>query len=1310
MFLRLAVAFVCFTVLPVSAAIDSIVPMPKEIRAVGDSVPLDGFRIVAATDERSRIGAEEINARIRDLGGEALHVLDLGAALPSGPLIVIAPCDAGGSALKSLARDVTPLDPGPQGYVIQTVGTGSDLKLLLIGSDDLGALYAAVTCRQLITKGDGVVSLQTADVRDWPDYKRRENGMAFSETRRSNWYSIIAAERGGDLQKARDLARDFVDTQKRFFDWMLRAKINLAWHSTNIRPGDAPDNTSVVRAALKEIHEYGLARGIGALAGDTTAIGTSPRDDDNPDFADVVYHRSHKRYFCWSRLEYHRRRAQRAAAWLADGGYTGYYLHATDGGGWQNPALWQDRCSLCRETYGDDHARADATVFRIYYDEIKKRIPNLTFVAVVYPYTGRYLDPEYVYQQAASTMGEGTPARDLANKTVDRLTDFIHRLDTLLPPDIFVCIRESERRHLDLVRQAWGDRRFQLYYEYAYWKGWRPYFTTTPLWTKSMHYPSHDDILFGPLGTWSEMTQLLGAECAWNVNRPGTGAFDSQAWHEIGTKRPPPPERATFAQRACRFWFGEEAGPLMAPVFAENISQYFIAFPDDVLARTSIADPVKTMQEQAEAASRAAESLDRLWDLQQRSEVLSGDRLGYFLNFRLMTHGARIVATQRAHVLAAREAIRAGDRAAVERHLSEAREALAQAATDWDALQQSVPRGQLLHSHFRKTAPYGYLGAVDVDELRAEVEDLWSRREALIAAHTIPSWFERNCRKREIMAVPATGGITVDGRLGEAAWSAAPAIEHFVDHRVLRLESLETRARLVYTPNALYVGFECLDPAPADISTAFPGRDEHVKCDSVEVLIAPRATSKEFVHWIVDSKGTVFDARSTVAPDGLPKYAIEWDGSAQVKAVRGADRWTVEMAIPAGDLDISPAAGRACRALLCRNIVHTRQAGEEESNAIVFLDGSGFRTVEKFAQLRFAAPNQTFPDPQVGLVLRPLTFGHETTGEGAGTRIAGNLRIETNRYLHDVRVTAECTDGVEPLGTYELGEQSLVQLIWRPKEPFSILFPVELPGAVCTFTLASREGTWRFVRRFGSPRREPVEPEELYASGVDGQALRMPAFFSSASPSTIRLAEGTIEFWVKPRWDTTRGADGPAGSLSHTFLNLGPIRPDYPYLSNHSSLTISQSGAGYLSGMISNPNYESRSVQTSIRDWRRDQWHHVALQWKLDDGGKTAMALFIDGKLASDKCVAGGKPPVVEPLQAKDLPLPIQIGSMNTGFRTADADFDELRISSVRRYETPFTPVKRLEPDADTLALFHFDGSLEATVPAGLAATPGPAQ
>ena len=1294
-----------------NADVDTIIPMPKEVHAVGDPVPLAGFRIVANASERAHIGAAEINERVRALGGRALPVLELTEPLPGGKLIVLAPCSALPAERYGITR-VTKSDPGPQGYVVKPVGDGDQSKLFLVGSDPLGTLYAAVTCRQLIVKRDGTLMLQPAAIRDWPDYRYRQNGAAFAESLRGNWYGILSEERKGNADKAKALAAGFVARQKRYFDWMLRAKINLAGHSTNIRPGDAPEGTNAARTALKEIHEYGLARGIESMCNDTTAIGRHPRDKDNPDFKDIVLHRAHNRYFCWSRLDDHHGRAERAAKWLADGGYTCYYLHATDGGGWRNPELWDNRCPRCRETYGDDRAAADWAVFGIYYRAIKRRIPNLKFVAVIYPYNGRWLDPDHVYAEASKTMGAGEATRQVVRRACEKQTRFLQRLNALMPKDIFVCIREAERPHIARARAAWGNRPFQLYYEYAYWKGWRPHFITTPLWTKTLYYPAYDDILFGNVSGdgWRELTELLGAECAWNVNRPGAGELDTTRWREIGTAVPPPPERKAFAKRACRFWFGDEAGSLMAPVFAENISHTFIAKPDEVMQHLDIDDPAQTMSEQAQATTRAAESLDRLWDLQQKSPVLTGDTYGYFLNFYLMTHGARVLAAHRAHMLSAKKAIAKGNRSAVEEHLKAARDHLAQAAPRWSEIRKKVPRDKLFCTYLRERAVSGMISRVNVSELQQEVHDLWDRREQIIAASTIPKWFTRDCRHREIVAVPVVGSIKVDGRLDEPAWQDAWPIEHFVDYRSLRLEALETQAKLLYRPGTLYVAFDCFDPDPEEISLTMAARDEHRRCDSVEVLVAPPGQSKEFVHWIVDSKGTVFDACAAKAPHNRAAYSSNWNGSANVAALRHADRWTVEMAIPAADLGIQPVAGGTCRALLGRNIVHTRPQGEEESNAIVFLEGSGFHTVDRFARLRFGKAGEHKPAPQVALTLRPMTFKHVTTGGGSGTTVGGALAIETDTSLHDVHVTAGFTDGVDPLGRKEVGTAGLVRLMWRPEKPFFALLPMEFPGVVCTFTMTCREGRWSFVRRFGSPRRAPVPPEQLYADGIDGQALAMPAFVRSFDPATIQLSEGTIEFWVKPRWDAVPRKTGPGSSLEHTFFNQGPIRPDYPYLSNYNCLTLSHSTDGNLGCTIANSNYEARHVRAGIRDWRKGKWHHVALQWKLDAGGKTAMALFIDGRLASDRCTGSAKHPNTQPLKMKPLLLPIQIGSMNTGYRPADALIDELRISSVRRYSGSFTPRKRLEPDPQTMALFHFDGRLIAAIPHGLSASAGPAQ
>ena len=107
--------------------------------------------------------------------------------------------------------------------------------------------------------------------------------------------------------------------------------------------------------------------------------------------------------------------------------------------------------------------------------------------------------------------------------------------------------------------------------------------------------------------------------------------------------------------------------------------------------------------------------------------------------------------------------------------------------------------------------------------------------------------------------------------------------------------------------------------------------------------------------------------------------------------------------------------------------------------------------------------------------------------------------METDRNLHDTRITVEYTDGVRSLGSVEIGA-SLIQLRWSPKQSVRIGVPIEVPGVVCTFVVDSREGTWRIERRFGT-RRPEVSADQLFAPGIDGQALAMPANFSSLDPT-----------------------------------------------------------------------------------------------------------------------------------------------------------------------------------------------------------------
>ena len=108
---------------------------------------------------------------------------------------------------------------------------------------------------------------------------------------------------------------------------------------------------------------------------------------------------------------------------------------------------------------------------------------------------------------------------------------------------------------------------------------------------------------------------------------------------------------------------------------------------------------------------------------------------------------------------------------------------------------------------------------------------------------------------------------------------------------------------------------------------------------------------------------------------------------------------------------------------------------------------------------------------------------------------------------------------------------------------------------------------------------------------------------------------------------------------------------------------------------------------------RAGEWVHVAATWAIDitrkeRDDKAKFHVFINGR---------------KRLRVWDYPrklgswLPFRIGEIPEWIRigvNADGSFDELRISDVVRYDSDFTPpAAPFEPDANTKALFHFDGT-----------------
>ena len=163
---------------------------------------------------------------------------------------------------------------------------------------------------------------------------------------------------------------------------------------------------------------------------------------------------------------------------------------------------------------------------------------------------------------------------------------------------------------------------------------------------------------------------------------------------------------------------------------------------------------------------------------------------------------------------------------------------------------------------------------------------------------------------------------------------------------------------------------ECFDSNPSEISRRCEGRISISCATAWKCSLCPgwhrpvRSLDRRFAR-------QVFDARPEKTDDGRIEYTAKWNGNSQWKFL-GRRPLDGGLAIPRADIDVRLEPRATARILLCRNIIHTRPDGEHEQNAVVFLDGDKFQTVEKFAALRLGGTAVPIPEAQVDVTLRPV--------------------------------------------------------------------------------------------------------------------------------------------------------------------------------------------------------------------------------------------------------------------------------------------------------------------------------------------------
>ena len=1316
-----------------------IIPMPKHITLTGKRVSMKRVALVVGRSpcRQSLIGADWISRKLVSLAAAKAQVL-YGQAGHDGLKIVIG-TRADNAFVERAAQqgavNVGPGNPGQRGYEIRT----SADTVYLAGADPIGAVYACVTFAELLSKGTEAVQWRQAEVRDWPDYIHCPLGGSRTGSATTPELLSLVSHARNSVPKP-EFRERYLRAVKEHYDRLLRWKVSwlgypLYFKWTCHAPAEA-------KALVREGIEYGKERGIGALVYAEMPFAALAKEHPDVKRTCLPAGRYPEFIRCWSLDELRKQTAAALAKNVNDLGITDVGFHDTDTGGYDNPALWNERCEACRRRWGDDYVAATVHKHRIYYDALKRLAPDARMHVTIYPYGIGVLDLDACTRFLSLKYGGGPAVAEKAKQLKAKYEVFWRRMHDGMPPDITFCIRETTPTVVKRFRDIIHDRGVFIWYGFP-GKSWNSFFSQAPRWAGTFYAGPRDFMFTIPFG--EDVVPLQGLavrEYSWNTQAPGAAGWDGVSGPDQWRLSEPEGDIYRLVlPHIVRNFFGREAAPEITKAVTQNIDPRHIF--DTLRSRMDLRlKDSKAMNEHAQMAETGAQALDAAWAKCQAS----GTRLGMddyafrrLVYLREVFHTCMWMAKARAANMEARELAQAQDIPAAEAAINQGLQCVEQAKVDLERLLAERPDDPVLKTPGQNRwadswrtfmADHG----VDMDAAARRLEQTRKELKELGSLGAAPEdVVERLVKRRVARAVNAAGPIEIDGRLTEAAWAGAYPVESFLVYgKGQRIARAHTRARLLYDDDALYVGFTCWVPGGSRPKAEARDAGTVLDDDSAELFLMPRELAGDYVHFMVNAAGSVRQQRCRLdAQAGVRRWRHDNDWTCPGMVAKPSvqeDRWELEMKIPLASLGAKQLAGR-WRANLCRNCPLPGDERELSSTqpptAKDFHDVSGFRSL--------VACGREVHRPDAIVEVSDLRISTRTMADRIGTVAEFGLAVEANQVLHHAAVSAEtyAADG-SLQGRRALWKQDRVFYRWQPTDRRDAEFEQQCAAGGIKLTLKADEGSWERWIRFGAWAGTKATGS-IYAAGATDAAgfratpsLRGLAHFPSAIPvsgrkDALRLFDervGTIEFWLRPDWSALWPPPQDKSEcrrLVRCLLHFGVLRRSHPYITNRSCLAITHTdayGSIYL-GVANKRHVKWHCTAQVYRDaaWRAGTWRHIACVWDANAARSDWLRLYVDGKKVAGLGSVQAEDRLGEDKSIRveaDSPYVVQLGSLNTGRQPAGACIDEFRVSRTARYTGDFEPrTPELGVDKDTSALFHFNGSLdgEGVTPEGRAYT-----
>jgi len=140
--------------------------------------------------------------------------------------------------------------------------------------------------------------------------------------------------------------------------------------------------------------------------------------------------------------------------------------------------------------------------------------------------------------------------------------------------------------------------------------------------------------------------------------------------------------------------------------------------------------------------------------------------------------------------------------------------------------------------------------------------------------------------------------IKIDGKADEQCWQQSTLADKFYYLGSAKKAQPETKFKFAYDNKNFYFYIHCSEPEMSNLKATVKQRDGNVwEDDSVEIFLCPYGEFDSYSHYIINSIGTLWDAKITEG-----NADAGWNSQAKVAVAKGEDYWAVEGSIPMSDL------------------------------------------------------------------------------------------------------------------------------------------------------------------------------------------------------------------------------------------------------------------------------------------------------------------------------------------------------------------------------------------------------------------------